>query len=706
MRQTEQWIWLDPAVYPDRQTTVYSKACGWDRGNYTVTQFCRTYSFPPEVVSLRLRFSGDTDFRLSVNGAHVATGPCPVGGDFHDNTSCRPAQYAATVDLTPHAAEITLDAQVKMMPVRLFEYSHGRGGFYLHGEARLADGSVRFILTDESWQCRLLGAFVQPGVYDGRIRPDAFRPAAIVPNIWHAEDAPIPPREETHLSPVGGGELILAPGEVRDCVMEFDRIYAAFPAVEVEADGETALKLHCFEHTEQGSPEEFVFAGRENYRSFSLHSVGGFRIHAENHSASSAVFRFSIIATCYPAYECAVTETDDTELNQVLDTCRHTLRYCRQMIHLDSPRHCEPLACTGDYYVETLMTAFSFGDMTLAAMDVRRTAELLRLHHGVMFHTTYSLIWVQMLWDVYRLTGETALLADCREALTVLLAQFGTYLGENGLIEHPRDFMFVDWIYIDGHSMHHPPKALGQTCMNAFYYGALCTAEKIYGELGENAMARRCADRAASVKRAVNTHLYDAERGLYFEGLNTPTRPDLIGKWMPENTARRYYLCHSNILCTCFGLCDGDDARRILRRVISDESLGRPQPYFAHFLLEAVYRHGLRDELTLQILEDWKAPVRECPKGLVEGFIAPEPTYRFDHSHAWGGTPLYALPKALLGLEILEPGLSAVSLSPSLLGLSEAYVEMPTPRGMLRVQLKEGRPPEISVPAGMRVELR
>jgi len=140
--------------------------------------------------------------------------------------------------------------------------------------------------------------------------------------------------------------------------------------------------------------------------------------------------------------------------------------------------------------------------------------------------------------------------------------------------------------------------------------------------------------------------------------------------------------------------------------VISDESLGRPQTYFAHFLLEAVYRHGLRDELTLQILEDWKAPVRECPKGLVEGFIAPEPTYRFDHSHAWGGTPLYALPKALLGLEILEPGLSAVSLSPSLLGLSEAYVEMPTPRGMLRVQLKEGRPPEISVPAGMRVELR
>ena len=45
-------------------------------------------------------------------------------------------------------------------------------------------------------------------------------------------------------------------------------------------------------------------------------------------------------------------------------------------------------------------------------------------------------------------------------------------------------------------------------------------------------------------------------------------------------------------------------------------------------------------------------------------FVKPEPTYRFDHSHAWGGTPLYALPKALLGLEIIEPGMAAISLSP------------------------------------------
>ena len=152
-----------------------------------------------------------------------------------------------------------------------------------------------------------------------------------------------------------------------------------------------------------------------------------------------------------------MTLTSDDALNQVLDTCRHTLKYCRQTLHLDSPKHCEPLACTGDYYIETLMTAFSFGDMSLAKFDVQRTAELLRNNHGRMFHTTYSLIWVRMLLDVYKFTGDKTLLTECEDALIMLLNRFSGYVGDNGLIETPPDYMFVDWIYIDGISMHHPP---------------------------------------------------------------------------------------------------------------------------------------------------------------------------------------------------------------------------------------------------------
>ena len=133
---------------------------------------------------------------------------------------------------------------------------------------------------------------------------------------------------------------------------------------------------------------------------------------------------------------------------------------------------------------------------------------------------------------------------------------------------------------------------------------------------------------------------------------------------------------------------------------------GNIQPYFAHYLLEAIYNAGLSDKYTLKILETWKQPVLECTKGLVEGFFKPEPTYSFDHSHAWGGTPLYSLPKALLGLEINKPGFSEITLKPSLLGLEKAKVELPTPYGLLVCDLQKNQDAVITYPEEMHVHIK
>ena len=251
--------------------------------------------------------------------------------------------------------------------------------------------------------------------------------------------------------------------------------------------------------------------------------------------------------------------------------------------------------------------------------------------------------------------------------------------------------------------MHHPPKALGQTCMNLYYYGALKTAVKIYELLDEKAMAGRYAKRMEMLRTAILENLYDEERELFFEGLNTPTREDLICGWMPQNVEKRYYRRHANILAAYFGFFDKTRCASLVERIVEDDTLGEVQPYFAHFLLEAVYRNGLREKYTLRLLEQWKDPVRECPKGLAEGFHKPTPEYRFDHSHAWGGTPAYALPLALSGLEILEPGYQKIRLNPSLLGLDQAKVQIPTPYGMIELAMESGKEPVISVPEGIEL---
>jgi hypothetical protein len=154
----------------------------------------------------------------------------------------------------------------------------------------------------------------------------------------------------------------------------------------------------------------------------------------------------------------------------------------------------------------------------------------------------------------------------------ILLHRFSTYVTELGIIDNPPDYMFIDWIFIDGFSMHHPPKSLGQSCLNMFYYGALDYAKKIYSILGEDAMAKDAGEKMISLKENINRLLFDEEKGIYFEGLNHSIPEDMVCEWeQPQNTDKRYYLPHSNILACCYGVADGDRARSIIEKVMEDK---------------------------------------------------------------------------------------------------------------------------------------
>ena len=706
VQHTEQWIWLPEERYPYHQTTVISGFHERSEHAFTVAEFVKKYKLSKKIVRAELRFCADTAYRLTCNGSLVATGPACVGGDFIGNETVRGNYYYSEAVIFPETDTLDFFARVKLSPVQICEYSKGRGGFMLSAVLTLEDGTQESVFTDESWLARRNGAYTSPLSFDGRLAPDAFVNAEITEDIWHAEQALIPVRDENELF-AENGTFTLAPKEKKDLVLELDKVWAGFLHVSAKTVGEVELRLMCRETDEKAEAEKVIFNSDGEYIGFYMHSAGNIAVASENKGDAPAEITVSFIETHYPVPEEATTSTSDDDINLVLETCKHTLRICRQTHHLDSPRHCEPMACTGDYNIESMMTPFAFGDMRLAEFDLIRTAVMLEREDGRMFHTTYSLIWVKMLYDVYMFTGNADLLKKCEKALRLLLRRFESYVGSDGLVEKSPDYMFVDWIYIDGISMHHPPKALGQTCLNMFYFAALDNAERIYRILGDEAEAVRCAEKRENLRVSINSLLYDKEKGVYIMGLNTfdeMVRSEW--KWTTPNTDKRYYLKHANVLAACFGVCDDDTARVLIRKVAEDEIEGECQPYFLHYFLEAVYRHGLREKYTLKIIEKWKKPVRECPKGLVEGFIPPEPTYSFDHSHAWGGTPLYSLPKALMGLEIVSAGMTEISLSPSLLGLDYVRAELLTVYGKVVCEMKSGEEPKISAPKEVKITIR
>jgi hypothetical protein len=163
---------------------------------------------------------------------------------------------------------------------------------------------------------------------------------------------------------------------------------------------------------------------------------------------------------------------------------------------------------------------------------------------------------------------------------------------------------------------------------------------------------------------------------------------------------------HANVLCVWAGIVEGEEGARLLRRVLSDGSLPDYQPYFGHFVLDAARRVGLGAAEIRPIWDRYVKMAKDCPMGLAEGWLTPPAGYGFDHSHAWGGTPVFQMPVTLLGLCIEEAGMKHISLCPDLLGLSDCHVEIPVPGGRLTVELAEGEEPVIRHPEEITVTLR
>ena len=697
------WIWLDQALWPQYQANFHNVngVVPAERGSgpqYCVAEFTKKLGSGRRIEKAQLRISADSFFHLYANGKWIGLGPAAAGGDFLC-TGCAPKHYLNEYELPVNADTLELYIRVRLQPQVLTDYSRGHGGLYAQVTLTYADGSTETAETDESWLCRPDTACVSEFIYDGSIPAAAYAPAVPTADIWQAETAPIP---MLTMAETGSTAAVLAPGEKRTVRLETERIWGAYPGIRVDGACRICISTRELEG-QSGLSENIVFSAAGSWRSFRMHSLSVLDAEIENTGSTPLHLTLDLVATWYPITAEGSFQTSDEGWNKVYEVCKHTLQICRQTLHLDSTSHQELMACTGDYYIESLMTLFCFGDMRLAEFDVIRTADLLVQQDGRMFHTTYSLIWVQMLHDVYLITGHRSLPEYCAAALRVLLRRFAGYLGENGVLEHQPDHMFVDWTVIDGHSMHHPPKALGQTVLNAFYYKALTDAAAIWQVLEQPEEAAACTAAAQKLREAFNTVFWDAGHRLYFDGLGTPHGSGEA--YSPLNVNKRYFSKYPNILAAAYGLCDDDCARDILERIIPDDTLQDIQPYFAHYLLDALRRLGLFGKFGPAWLQRWVAVACECSKGLKEGWIAPEPTYSFDHSHAWGGTPAWQMPMALLGLEILQPGMKRLRLAPQLYGLEYFDIRFPTVYGEIHVYKEKGRPAQISAPEAVRIDL-
>jgi hypothetical protein len=194
---------------------------------------------------------------------------------------------------------------------------------------------------------------------------------------------------------------------------------------------------------------------------------------------------------------------------------------------------------------------------------------------------------------------------------------------------------------------------------------ALDWAADLEEALGSKRQAAEFREEAATLRSTVRQIYWDSSRQLFAD---TP--------------AKKEFSQQANSLAVLAQAIKGDDARRLVNRVLSDSSLTQSTYYFRHYLHSAVNQVGEGDRY-LDLLGEWD---KMLALGLTTWAETSEPS-RSD-CHAWSSSPNFELFHTVLGIDSAAPGFNRVSIHPQLGKLTQASGSIPHPKGEIAVSLK------------------
>jgi alpha-L-rhamnosidase len=746
-----QWIWLNKRVFPRLQRSRPTTFCEETGLVPARALFRREYFLKEPVRHAQAWVSADVKYRLSVNDVRVGRGPAEVGGDYGNQEPLGYWFYDG-YDLTDvlKPGWNVICAEVQLQPEVMADYSSGHGGFLFEMEWSGSDGSSGCWKSDRDWKGIPNPAFLEAGRWDARGEPRGWRaqgygdaewptvsvvgPARFESEIlstgvacrWPLLPREIPPLDETPVLPVQVLEpfqattgclanpealtgkdvqTVVPAGAPKTFFLDFGQIHAARLLFDLEGSAGTTITFG-FQEIAGRTDRSFSYTLRDGGQTFEgmrLESLRFLQVTLSNLTGPVRIRHMELLSSCYPVTCLGGFACSDAELVQIYEAGRWACRICRQAYHLDSPIHQEALGCTGDYMIESLINYMTFGDPWLTRLDLIRTARLLDRKNGMMFHTSYSLLWVQMLMDHHLFTGDETLLSALAQTVYHLLARFSGYVGTSGLIEKAPNYMFMDWVPVGKHNLHHPPRNLGQGYLTALLVKALDNGSQLADHLGDKARAAGYTLQAERLRQAFHQQLWDEARGLYRDGILGGDRV-IPNTWLPQDTGIFHYSQHTNSLAVLYGIAPAEKRADIMRMVFEDESLIQAQPYFHHFVLAAADAAAVFGTFGLPQIRRWSKLLKECSGGLKEVWSG----FDCDYSHAWGGTPTFQLPARVLGVMPVEPGFRAVLVRPCAGGLQWAKGTVPTPMGLLHVSwYRQGDISllEVDAPAGMEVRV-
>lgn len=466
-------------------------------------------------------------------------------------------------------------------------------------------------------------------------------------------------------------------------ILDFGRMVSGCVELCIAASGEGVIDIGYAELLQDGrvkpnrgdaryADRVLLKKGSFLWRSFAPRAFRYLQMEFRRCSKPVALDGIRVIAQEYPCRQAAEFNCSDSLLNKIWNAGVSTARLCMQDALVDSPR-LERAQWSGDARIVSRMAYYAFGDTQLLAQCLRQFASAQSedgwipglAPSGVeRLVPDFALAWVFSLLDYLAFSSNPEPVRELFPSLKRLMEWFGTCTDDDGLLADVPGDAFIDWVEIENRG--------SLTSVNCLYYQALRAAAVLASVASEDVEAENFLAAANTLKIAINKHLFCRRRGLY-------------GFARIDGRLSDRFDVHSNILAVACDVADHYQKSAILRW-----AAGRPlediaTPYFASFLLEALYAADRHEDALRYIKDRWGPMAVDDCATLWEDFAG-----EGGRCQGWAASPAVDLLAEFVGIKpSIAPG--RYSVAPHTGGLGWASGSVAAGQGRLSVAWRKSR---------------
>ena len=385
----------------------------------------------------------------------------------------------------------------------------------------------------------------------------------------------------------------------------------------------------------------------------------------------------------YPVHYDGSFESSDPLLNRIWETGVYTAHLCMQDGVWDASKR-DRGRWMGDTDVSGPVMEDVFGEKTLLEDTLDRLLGPAPVTQHVNGIPGYSAFWFTGAADLYRHTGDKAFLEREHARMLQLLSLVDSeFDGRNTYANKSRVWLFVDWSpQFNGDT----PEARRATTLE--FLRAYREAAFMLRQLGDAANAGKYSARAATLQASAQQFLLDGATGTFGPRWQTNAAAVISGAARPAQ-----YPAIWNEVLSHVGQAAGPGLGH--GPVIS--------PYYGAYVLRAMAEMDHRRDALAWMRQYWGGMLSEGATSFWEGYDVDwfkedfhsslqadnRSGYFVSLAHGWSAGPSAWLMEEILGIQPTGPGFATVNIRPDLAGLTWARGAMPTPHGLVKVDVQQ-----------------